>query len=252
MANTTPEEAMSIGAQYLGEEFRQKARQQAFENGLKTRQMALQEAEFNLSERKNLLALAELGDRGAIAQLGYDPKDVPLSPDKIVALEDRISTIDRDTGIINGLLTNNIGLEKSAGLLRGQGAIAGTVGAITEGGLGIGTLPYNLSKRNDFLTDAKYIVNNLTFEKFRELASMGVKLTPVSNAEIKLIGESSGALASAAEYDEAGNLTGFKMSEDKLRAELRKISTSMNKLKSQLSAELYLPKEDRDEIANTR
>lgn len=252
MANATPEEAMTIGAQYLGEEFRQKARQQAFENGLKTRQMALQEAEFDLSKRKNLLELAKLGDSRAIAQLGYDPKNVPLSTDKIVALEDRISTIDRDTNIISGLLTNNIGLEKSAGLLRGQGAIAGVVGAVTEGGLGIGTLPYNLSKRNDFLTDAKYIVNNLTFEKFRELADMGVKLTPVSNAEIKLIGESSGALASAAQYDEAGNLTGFKMSEDKLRAELRKIGTSMNKLKSQLSAELYLPKEDRDEIANTR
>ena len=247
-----PEEAIRLASEFLGAKFKQEAEQQAFDNRIKTRQLTLLEDAAVIATKKNLIELAKLGDASAIKGLGYDPREIPLTSEKILNLESQIGSLDKDKATVDRLLGNTTGLRKSAGLLRGQGFFAGIAGGVLEGRLGLGTLPFDLSKRNDFLADAKSIITNQTFTRFKELADQGIKLTPISNAEIKLIGDSAGVLSSSARYDDAGNLTGFAMSEGKVTEELGKISQSMQRLKLDVQGQLHLPPEDRKEIINTK
>lgn len=243
MRSTTPDRAMGIAAKYLGAEFKQRMEQQAFENGLKTREMQIKEAEYGLNRRLTMLNLAKAGDAAAIKELGYDPNDLPLTPEEVTSFEEQQNLMQRDIDILNNLLLNDAGIEASGGLLRG-----GVPGAILEAPLGPLGAAYSTAKKQDFLADAGYVIKNITFKKMQELAEQGIKLTPVSERELKAMGDAADALVSAADYDEAGNLRGFRMSEDKMREQFRMILKHYQNAKDDISVNLMLSDEDRKAI----
>lgn len=248
MRNTTPDRAMGIAAQYLGADFKRRMEQQAFDNGIKTREMAIKEADAALSRRVSLLALAQGGDKAAISELGYDPNNLPLTPEEVTSYERQQNTMQRDIDILNNLLLNDTGLEAAGGLVQQNGFFGTTAHTVFEAPLGPLGAAYAASKKQDFLSDAGYVVKNLTFKKMQELADQGIKLTPVSERELKAMGDASDALVSAARYDEGGNLTGFNMSEDKVRQQLKLILTHYQNAKDDITVNLMLSDEDRKQI----
>jgi hypothetical protein len=239
IANATPDNALALSSSYLGAEFRQKAIQQAFENNIKLRSLAITEANSALDRKVKLLELAKAGDRGAISQLGYDPN---RDANRTKADEQQIA-IQRDIDIAKRARENGIGLQTSSGLIRG-----GIIGAFLESPGGILGAPYGAAKKNDFLADAGYIVKNMTFNKIRELADAGVKLTPISERELKAMADASSVLAASAQYDGSGNLTGFKLGENRVREQLQLIQDHYQRALDDMSVRTSLTEEDLAEI----
>lgn len=215
-AARTVEEAMKIGGQYVGAI----ARQQAYSS------MASQA----LARRLTLIELAEKGDKSAIEQLGYNPKDVPLSSEEIIANENAYANIQRDIDKVETLKNNGTGLRASSGLFRKA------------------LNPYTASRKNDFLNGAQYVVKNLTFEKLSQLKEQGVNLTPISEKELKAVGEASSELASAARYDEAGNLIGFKVAEQRVYELLEEVQGGMFRAQQELNINLGMTSADQNEL----
>lgn len=233
-AAKTPEEAIRLGGRYVG---------------------ALDRQVKGLSIRKSLIDLAKNGDRSAIAQLGYDPNK---SPADIVSSENAADKVQKDISRVSGLLKNTFGLGLSAGTLRGRiptiagatlsgligGAAAGSVvpgvgtavGALGGGiGAGLGAFGATTPAKQKFLNDADYIIGNMTFEKFRELADLGVKLTPVSEKELELIAGSANELSKAAVRDEKGKLIGIDLPEDEVVRLLTDIQTKYQRVQNELN-----------------
>ena len=243
MANSTPDRAIQIGAQYLGADFRMRADQIAFDNGVKTRELALRESEFALQRKATLLELAAVGDTEAIKELGYDPRNSPLSYDEVKALEDQRVLMQRDIDVVNRAMSNSTGIETSSGLVRSPlgSALFNPLG-------GLISAPFKYQAKNDFLADAGYVVKNLTFNKIRELSDAGVKLTPISEKELKAMADASSVLASSAIYDDSGNLSGFRISEDRVREQLDNIRSSYQRAKDDLTVNLTLSEDEKREL----
>ena len=239
MRNSTPDEAVSLGAKFLGAEFKQKAEQQAFENNIALRSLAAQEANARVTQRKALLEMALAGDQSAVKQLGYDPNDIPLTEKQVRAYEGQKATFERDLNIVNRTLANDIGIKSTAGLFKGSAlsVIAGPMGAA-----------YATQKKNDFVADAQYILKNLTFGKIKELSDQGVKLTPISEKELKAMGEAADVLVAAANFDESGNLVDFKVSEDRVREHLKLISDHYQNAIDDININMVLTPAERKEI----
>ncbi len=243
MRNATPDEAIGIGATYLGAEFRQKAAQQAFDNKIALRSIAVAESNAALTRKKTLIDLAKDGDADAIAELGYDPNNLPLTPEKLKNYEDQKSFFNRDIEIAKRASNNWVGLEASSGLIRG-----GFAGAFLESPVGPLSAPYSAAKKNDFLADAGYIVKNLTFDKIKELSDKGIKLTPISEKELKAMGDASSVLVSSAEFDENGNLKGFRISEDRVRQLLTDVETHYQNAVDDINVNMVLTPAERKEL----
>lgn len=243
MRETSPDEAVAIGASFLGADFKQKAEQRAFENGIALRTLAVAEANAGLTRKKNLIDLAKEGDVEAISELGYDPNNIPLTPEKLKNYEDQKAFFNRDIEIAKRASGNWVGLEASSGLIRG-----GVAGAFLESPLGPLSAPYSAAKKNDFLADAGYIVKNLTFDKIKELSDKGIKLTPISEKELKAMGDASSVLVSSAEFDDNGNLKGFRISEDRVRQHLTEIETHYQNAIDDINVNMLLTSAERKEL----
>ena len=250
MRNSTPEEAIALGSKYFGEEFKQKAEQQAFENKIRTRELALKEADFALNRRTSLLQLAGTGDAQAIKELGYDPRDIPLSYEKLASYESQKINIEKDISDIQAALNNKVGLQASSGLARG----AFSSSLLGESGTPFGVLsaPLVAQKRNSFIATARYVVNNLRLEKVGELAEAGIKLNPISEKEIKLMGEASKRLASIGDYDDNGTLKGFIVSDTEVDREMRTVLDHYQKALDEINVSMTMTEADRREIANIK
>lgn len=180
--------------------------------------------------------------RMKVAQAQKDAADTAAL--KITSPDQQREYLNRDIGIINDALSNDTGLQTSSGLIRG-----GLLGAFVEGGtFGILSAPYAAARKQDFLSQASYIVKNLTFDKIKELGDKGIKLTPISEKELKAMGDASNVLVSAARFDDQGNLTGFAMSEDKVRKQLQEIQTRYQNAVNDINASQYLADDDFSEI----
>lgn len=243
-AAATPEQAIVIAGKSLGAAFKNQMEQQAFDNGIKTRTLQIQEQQYNLARRKSILEMAKLGDAAAIKELGYDPNNMPVSVEQLKNYEDQKANILRDLDIINRARQNSIGLGASAGLVKGSffsslfnGAGPGPIGtAVTA------------AKRQDFLSDAQYVVKNLTFDKMQELADKGIKLTPVSEKELRAMGEAANVLVSAARFDEGGNLTGFNMSEQKVQDQMTLVAEHYARAYDDINVQMLLTPEEQKAI----
>lgn len=227
----TVNEAMQIGGSYIGLLQRQAAQRAMATN--------------NLAYRKGLIELAAAGDKKAIDELGYDPKNLPLTREQMVKLEDLKEIFTRDKNIADRALNNNAGLQSSAGLIRG-----GVTGAFLESPGGILGAPYTASQKQSFLGDAAYIIKNLTFNKIKELSDQGIKLTPISEKELKAMGDASAVLVSKAQFDENGGLLGFDLPEERVREQLRLVSQHHQKAIDEIMVQMLTSEADRKEVDN--
>jgi len=80
-------------------------------------------------------------------------------------------------------------------------------------------------KKQDYLGKIQNLLDNKTMEDFISLKAQGATFGALSNEELKMLQASSSILASRAEKDESGNITGFNMSEKAFRTELNKLKT---------------------------
>lgn len=245
MANMSPEDAIAFGAEYFGADFKRQAEQQAFENGIKTRGIAIQEASFALQQRTALLARAQAGDQQAIDELGYDPTDLPLSYDEQQTFEGEKIRMEGDIEDIKTAMSNKTGLDASSGLVRGVVSLAGQ--ALDPKG-GVFGIPNVATKRNSFMATARYVVNNLTLNMVGELGERGIKLTPISEAEILLMGQASRRLVSGGDYGDDGTLKGFTLSSQEVEKEMTDILASYERLLSSIEVDMTLTDADKREI----
>ena len=232
MGESSVEEAIAIGAKYFGAEFARKADQQAYENGITTRTMQIREAEYAAKVRSDLLVRATAGDQAAIEQLGYDPTDLPNTFEEQQTFENEKIRIEGDLNRIQGALDNQVGIDASSGLVRGKLSIVGAAlrigGDVDERGLptSLAFGPANAArvatKRNAFMSDARYIANNLTLNMVGELGERGIKLNPIANQELKLMGQASKAFVADGEWVD-GELIGFTVSADKVTEDLTSV-----------------------------
>lgn len=201
------------------------------------------------SRRKNLVDLALTGDSAAIQELGFDPGAGQRTQEALANLqknEDAVYRLTQDMTKVSGMLANGKGLEMSSGAITSP-----ALSAIFNPAGGIATYPALRDSQSKFLTDANYIVQNLTFDKLASITE-NTSLGAISEGELKLVGAASDELAAAARYDDGGNLTHFNLGEDDLRGYIADINTNYQRAMDKYNAELGLDASERLEIYETQ
>lgn len=226
-------EALNAGGGYIGLLERQSAQRAS--------------ASASLARRKDLLQLALAGDPQAVTELGYDPNNLPMTQEQLVANEESYIKNQEDIGRVTNLIENDRGLQLSSGNVRGGWSVATQV--FNPAG-GVARIPDAISSKNDFLSDASYIINNLTLDKFVNLKAAGATFGALSEGEWRIIGSSANELASMAIKDETGTLIGFRGSEQKVRDELAQIKTQYQKALDKNNAQGGLNKTEQKEVSN--
>lgn len=221
-------EAIKLGGSYIGLIERQKAQASM--------------ASASLANRKARLELALAGDPQSIRELGYDPRDVPLSEKDIIKNEDEYTRIASDVARIDGLLANEIGVKTTSGAVRSP-LLSSTFNI--KGGLL--SYPKIKTQQQDFLTGASYVIDNLTFDKLLKLKAEGATFGALSDNELRTIGNAAGELSAMAIKDN-GTLVGFRGSEEKLRQQLDVVRQGLTKAQNQLNADLGINRSERNEI----
>jgi len=128
----------------------------------------------------------------------------------------------------------------ATGQLRGPFTSAGVMGL------------FKVNKFNDFMADASYLTQNLALDKVGELSDRGIKLTPISEFEIQMMGTASSPLVGAAEKRKDGTIAGFKMSSDKFVETMQEIRNQYSRVLDSINAELTLSPDEYLEILNTQ
>jgi len=257
MGESSVEEAIAIGAKYFGADYARKADQQAYENGITTRTMQIREAEYAAKVRSDLLVRATAGDQAAIEQLGYDPTDLPNTFEEQQTFENEKIRIEGDLNRIQGALDNQVGIDASSGLVRGKLSIVGAAlrigGDVDERGLptSLAFGPANAArvatKRNAFMSDARYIANNLTLNMVGELGDRGIKLNPIANQELKLMGQASKAFVADGEWVD-GELLGFTVSADKVKEDLASVQEHYQRALDAVVVDMTMTEADKREV----
>jgi len=267
---STPDSAIEVASGFLGNEFKLKQQQIAFENGIRSREILVKEAAVKTERRKELLALAAKGDVESIKELGYDPNKLPLTDAQKITYETQKINIEKDIADLKLAIDNKKGLKASTGLVRGglstfaagvipgfgtaaAGSIAGPIGTGVGflGGFTAGSAITAQSK-NSFMGTARYVVANLQLNKVGELADAGIKLNPISEKEIILMSRASKRLASIGDYDEYGTLLGFKDTDKVVESELRTVLLHYEKVLAEINRATLLDVSDLDDIKNTQ
>lgn len=243
---TTVEEAMRLSGGYIGLAERQKANAAM--------------ANADLERRLILLKLAEAGDIQAMQELGLDPT-APDVAAKIKA-QDEITRIDKEIAKVDGLLSNTSGLAASAGTIRSPfvaalGQVAGTTaagagigsvipvlgtigGAATGFGTGLVTAGFEYAQTRDqkakFLADAKYVLDNLTVQKIKELKESGVSFNPMTDKDAERIGNAT-AVLNGYSIIKDGNLVGFT-SESGAQSAIQEIKTYLTEVREREARKL--------------
>lgn len=248
----TLEEAIGIGGRYIGSTDRQAK---------------------GLSARKALIDLAKAGDRNAIAQLGYDPS---IAPQDIATRETVYGKAKEDVTRLNRLLENTTGRGVSSGILTGNlipalasglftglgGATVGSVipgigtiaGGVTTGLAGAGASFATTKKaQQTYLNDIDFIVKNLTFDRIKELSDQGVKLTPLSNADMQAIAQSSSVLATAIRRennDPTGKITKIDLPEDEVQRIVSDMLAKAKRVENELNMKDAFNTDELVELSN--
>ena len=187
-----------------------------------------------ISNRLALLELAESGDASAITQLGFDPNKTPTKlveeyRKNEIALDQASNYLDT----INDALSSDRAI---AGATTSVGGAAGTVSrffgalkgpSVSVKGGQIVTEDGGFGAQADLLSSVQTIINK---ETLNALSNLEVKLTPVSEGELKLVGSSANRLTSMAIFDENDKVVGLKGTPEQVMAELNVIQGSMSKV----------------------
>jgi hypothetical protein len=183
---------------------------------------------------QNQLDTQRMGINAGLSQgsLTYDPttnsfvdnRPQQQAQQQAVAMEQNIATANSLTEMISradALLSNNTGLRLSSGVNKQP------------------LTPWTANQKNNFLADANFIIENLTFDKLAEMKARGVTFGALSDSELKKIGDASNVLSSMARR-ENGRLVGFDGNQAKLEEEIGKIKNKWQSTLQQTQSSLIL------------
>jgi len=219
------DEAIKSGGSFLGEPFRLTL--EAHKSQLLTDQLQRSNIVSQMAERQ-----AQIQALKAQAQMAQQTEMIQ----KIESFEVKSSVVDNSLTVVDRLLKNTSGLQASTGVVP----------------LGLGQLPFEagvmgvrtrFADKADFLADASFIVNNLTFDKLKELKAGGATFGALSDKELQAIGSASDVLASMSQKNKEGQITGFKGSEAKVEEQIKFIQSKLQKEKDSLGSEILSPSE---------
>jgi hypothetical protein len=217
--------------------FQEKQMQDQFELDKK---MASFQQGLAQSDPKYQLEVANL--RNQIAQAGVaaqEARDLDLY-NKIQSAEVKSGVVDTALSTIDNILKNQSGLKSATG-----STILGRLpfGLSTKLGVGGLSIKPTFGAKVDVLADVSYVVNNLTFDKLKELKAGGATFGALSDKELKSIGDASSVLASMAIKNKEGQITGFKGTETKAIEQIQLIQQKLQKEKDSIGMELLTPSE---------
>jgi hypothetical protein len=215
--------------------------------------------QFKLSEARlnNLVARAEAGDQSAIDELGFDPKNPPMSVNDMVNIKKTDIKLSSDLETIRGLRQNSTAINLSAGVLQGGDPTAGGflgIGKLKSGAAaffetGGGYFPAQVI-RQDFLNEVKFLTGEYTLQNLINKKAEGATFGALSNAELGILSASASKLNSILESDPVtGVVTGITGSESNLRKALEEFET-ITQQAIDLNNSRLLSEEDKQEIFN--
>lgn len=228
----TFEEAMSQGASFLGEPFRIQV--EAHKSQMATQSM----------QRSQMLE--------QMAALKVQAQQVANEEmiQKIENAEVKTAVVDNSLSVVDRLLKNDFGLKASTGSLPfGLDRLPVGIKFNPLNPAGAISPEISFAKKQNFLSDADFIINNLTFDKLKELKAGGATFGALSEGELRTIGSASDVLSSKAIRNKQGQITGFTGSESDVRRQITIIQEKMQKEKASIGSELLSP-EERLQIIN--
>jgi hypothetical protein len=176
-----------------------------------TQSLKPQASEDGLARRGKLIALAKAGDPLAVAELGYNPNNLPLSSTDISNREATDVALNKDLSDVRGLAANKRAIEGSTGIAKG-----GLLTSLFETGIGSEQLK---PIKEDFLNSIKRLTGEYTLNKLIEKKSQGATFGALSNAELSIISSSASELNSLLNVDaETGEIKGLTGTEEGLRS----------------------------------
>jgi hypothetical protein len=180
---------------------------------------------------------------GRIAE--YDTKKASLETD--IARADELlgnslgiksSSGTYQPGFFGGMFTGAAGIsQEKNGVLTNMAKFLPVIGNVISGS-------ETSSKKGDFLSGVSYIVNNQTFDKLTSLKEGGATFGSLTEGERIAVGRAASDLAASIITDDAGNITGFRGSEEKLVENLTKVRQGYAAAQDQLNIEYLLDQED--------
>lgn len=202
------------------------------------------------SDPKYMLEVANLKNQIEASKIeAQNNQDLELLT-KIQGVELKSAIVDDSLAVVDRLIKNSSGLSASVGSVPLFGRLPygmtdakeissedGKVNFEIGGGLG-----FRFGNKADFLTDASYIINNLTFDKLKELKASGASFGALSEGELKAIGDASGVLSAMA-IKKDGQITGFKGTETKALEQIQLIQSKLQKERDALGSDLLSPQE---------
>jgi hypothetical protein len=212
---------------------------------------ALEKAQLQgqyLANRATLLDLAAAGDPTSIAQLGYDPAGF-ASLDEARANEQEFETSVGNLQRVDEMLSDSIAIDQVAGAAKGF--FARVFERTTRPGEGV-TIPEATVRAEDFLAKASFIINDATFSELLSLKEAGATFGSLTEGERIAIGRASSDFAASAEVDEAGNVTGFRGSEEQLVKNISEIRKGYLEQQNILNAKMGLSNDEQLQIINIR
>ena len=174
-----------------------------FENSLKTPDKA-SVADYDAALEGNAIA---------IEKLGYDPRDLPVSGDVSLKVQQTDSKLNRDLESIQALQNNKQAINLSAGSLKG-----GFLSSFLETGTG-SVVAENV--KADFLNEVKRLTGEFTLNNLIAKKAEGATFGALSNAELGIISASASKLNAVLDIDSlTGEIVGISGTEEALEAAL--------------------------------
>jgi len=153
------------------------------------------------------------GNAIAIEKLGYDPRDLPVSGDVSLKVQQTDSKLNRDLESIQALQDNKQAINLSAGSLKG-----GFLSSFLETGTG-SVLAENV--KADFLNEVKRMTGEYTLNNLIAKKAEGATFGALSNAELGIISASASKLNAVLDIDSlTGEIVGISGTENALKEAL--------------------------------
>lgn len=242
----TPEEVLQVGGQWGAVDMLDRER---------IRSTMANQA---LDRKIKLLELALGGDKNAIDELGYDPRNTELTTEELQNNADAYRQNQQDINRVNEMMSNDRGLQAVSGGFRMPktsgfftGATPSWTSPLASAPL-VGNIMGALESRDaaaSFISDVNYIAKNLTLNKFLELKAQGATFGAMSEAEWRIIGDAADEISSMAVYD-GDKIVGFSVPEGEVRQQLLTIQEQYKIVNDRLNQKAGLSTSDAKEIDN--
>lgn len=221
---------------------------------IERQKLAVANSNADLNRRAKLFELATMGDPQAMEELGYDPT-APIKEAEIKQIDNKIQEASKAEQTITDLLSNKIGLQSSSGewqfgeaTARGfmgadkspASALPLNLGASTQLASGFGSAVKARQAKATFLANADQLLTKEGLLEIGDLASQGIKLTPITERELAILFQSASVLNAASRRGDDGKLQGFSIPDTEVESEFQQMLLSYANVKAELAAQKNL------------